>query len=37
MLLMARLAQQEAQERAIETSRREKAKADAAWMQKVLI
>ena len=33
--LLARLAEQEAQDQHIQSARREKAKADAAWMKKV--
>ena len=33
--LLARLAEQEAQDHHIQSARREKAKADAAWMKKV--
>jgi len=34
--LLARLAEQEAQDQHIQSARREKARADAAWMKKVL-
>ena len=33
--LLARLAEQEAQDQHIQSARREKARADAAWMKKV--